>query len=350
MKLGAYYWDGWYQRSGHWTDRLLNEFAEREPIWGWLGNTVENMEMQIDIAADHGISYFAYDWYYPENGTVSGMNDAVDRFLKAKNNSRMEFCLLVANHQGGLIMRENWEDACRRFMPYLTHERALKIDGKPVIIFFSCDQLQKCLGTEEECRKCLDALREECKKQGLPGCFILGCGGPPRDENGDIDMKSPMWEEWYRPNDGYCTRIGLDGVTGYNYHRGIKVRGGERMYIYPFEELAADHEVACDTIAAHSGLPYMPLVIGGWDCRAWEPLDHPERRSCYSPDKSPRTMYNHVKAIGDWMKAHPDKTVGDLAIVYAWNENGEGGIIEPIKGDNGAILKSIKKALDEING
>ena len=122
MKLGAYFWDGWYAKIPHWTDRLMRDFTCREPVWGWQGSTVENMELQINYAADAGLSFFAFDWYYPQNGKVSEMNNAVDRFLASSNHNRMKFCLLVANHEGGYIFRDKWEDACRRFMPYLTND------------------------------------------------------------------------------------------------------------------------------------------------------------------------------------------------------------------------------------
>jgi hypothetical protein len=347
MKLGAYYWDGWYAKNGAWTERLLNEFPDREPVWGWLGNTVENMEMQVDLAADGGLKFFAYDWYYPQRGKVSEMNDAVDRYLNCKNAGRMEFCLLVANHDGGYIYRENWEDACRRFMPYLTNEHALKTsDGRPVILFFDIRSLHSCLGDVAECKKCIDYLREECKKEGLPGVCVVGCGGPPRDENGDIPLEHPQWTEWY-PKGGFCEALGLDALTGYNHHRQIKVRGGEKMYIYPYEELAKDHEQVWDLISGNDRLPYMPCVIGGWDCRPWENLDKPESRSCYSPDRTPQQIYKHVKNAGEWLKNNQEKALSDLAIVYAWNENGEGGIIEPTRGDEGRFLAAVKKACDE---
>ena len=34
MKLGAYYYDGWYEYRGNWTRRFLEEFDCRQPIWG----------------------------------------------------------------------------------------------------------------------------------------------------------------------------------------------------------------------------------------------------------------------------------------------------------------------------
>ena len=40
--------------------------ADRKPVWGWKDDTVEIMQKQIDYCADHGIAFWAFDWYYPE--------------------------------------------------------------------------------------------------------------------------------------------------------------------------------------------------------------------------------------------------------------------------------------------
>ena len=74
--IGAYYFDGWAGRHRladteawakdaptHLTKRMLDEFPEREPIWGWRDDRPEVMEQQIDLAADHGIAFFAFCWY-----------------------------------------------------------------------------------------------------------------------------------------------------------------------------------------------------------------------------------------------------------------------------------------------
>jgi hypothetical protein len=349
MKLGAYYWDGWYAKIPHWTDRLLNDFSEREPVWGWLGNTVENMELQIDYAADAGLSFFAFDWYYPEHGKINRMNEAVDRYLAAKNASRMKFCLLVANHSGGLIYRDKWDDACSMFMPYLSHELALKVNGCPVIIFFSTGELIRCLGGTEQTKQCLDILREKARGIGLPGICVIGCSGPARDAAGDIDL---MPEKW-RGNADMLESCGLDAVTGYNYHRNIIKRGEEISYIYPFEDLVRDHVVTRNAFSEYCSLPQMPLVIGGWDCRPWETVwagrTTAQPRSCYSPDRTPTEIYNHVLETGEWIKSNSSRVLDDLAIIYAWNENGEGGYIEPTVGDRGRILDAVKRGICEAN-
>lgn len=349
MKLGAYFWDGWYAKISHWTDRLLSDFTEREPVWGWLSDTVENMELQVNYAADAGLSFFAFDWYYPEHGHINRMNEAVDRYLAAKNASCMQFCLLVANHNGGYIYREKWDNACDMFMPYLTNENALKVNGCPVIIFFSTGDLIRCLGGIEQTKICLNQLRERIQSAGLPGVCVIGCGGPPRDEAGEVDLISEKWHGMIQS----LENCGLDAVTGYNYHRGFIKNGDKISYIYPFENLVQDHVISRNAFADYCNLPQMPLVIGGWDCRPWETVwsggTASQPRSCYSPDRTPTDIYNHVFETGQWVETKKDKVLGSLAIIYAWNENGEGGYIEPTVGDRGLILNAVKRALADLN-
>ena len=339
LKLGAYYWDGWYERIPAWTDRLLDGFADREPAWGWQNGDVAGMEQQIDLAADNGLRFFAFDWYYPET-YENPMNEAVDRFLASSNSDRMEFCLLVANHGGFLIYPETWPDAIARFLPYLTSERALKVDGKPVIIFFSSGELEKCLGGEKEVKKSLDALRAACVEAGLGGCYVMACTNAERYRGGDV---SPIFFDWSVSALKYRA-MGYDAVTGYNYHRSTQPDGS---FEYPFKRLNADYELAWNMQGKYSLVPYMPVLNGGWDCRPWESGDGDPNRSCYSPDRTPEDFYNHVRAAAQWTRENPRASAGGLAIFYAWNEMGEGGYLVPNIGEGDAVLKAIGRAMAE---
>ncbi|MHB9034979.1 MAG: glycoside hydrolase family 99-like domain-containing protein, partial [Anaerolineae bacterium] len=121
--VGAYYFDGWAGRSRHaddpaepWaakapmqlTRRMLEEFPGREPVWGWRDDSPAVMEQQIDLAADAGLDFYAFCWYWHVNGGPAdpqaiaddSLNLGLELFLKARNSRRMRFCLLVANHQG----------------------------------------------------------------------------------------------------------------------------------------------------------------------------------------------------------------------------------------------------------
>lgn len=353
MRLGAYYWDGWYEPLPHWTERLLNEFPNRMPVWGWQGGTVRNMEMQIDLAADAGLEYFSFDWYYPQHGQISGMNNAVERFLQASNRSRMKFCLLIANHDGGRIFRDKWDDFCAMILPLLTAPEALRVDDKPVLMIFAPENLAPDLGGHAECRRCIAALNELARQNGLKGVYLVAaCHILPTDPETLEPSRDPA--EW----DAYCRdmeEMGFDALSGYNYHRLNLKKDDYKNLIYPFEQLSADYVYCWNMYTEHSALRYLPCVNGGWDCRPWETIEGHDYKggsaipSCYSPDRTPYTQYRHVKEAGEWMKAHADRVADDLAIIYAWNENGEGGFIEPTVGFGDAILKAVGRGIREAN-
>jgi hypothetical protein len=55
------------------------------------------MEKKIDAAAEHGIDAFIFDWYYYEDGPF--LDRTVNEgFLKARNNGRVKFAFMWANH------------------------------------------------------------------------------------------------------------------------------------------------------------------------------------------------------------------------------------------------------------
>jgi hypothetical protein len=138
--VGAYYFDGWAGRHRladteawakdaptHLTKRMLDEFPDREPIWGWRDDRLETVEQQIDLAADHGIAFFAFCWYWhptQEQIDEDPKHTGLNLFLRARNSARMKFCLLVANHEGFLIgSTENWGKTAEGWMPYFKDKR-----------------------------------------------------------------------------------------------------------------------------------------------------------------------------------------------------------------------------------
>ena len=125
VTIGAYYFDGWSGRSRwaddpdqpwakaaptHLTRRMIEEFSDREPLWGWRDDSPEIMQQQIELAADHGVEFFAFCWYWHDNAKAINKqgiqqdpkHTGLELYLKAPNNRRLKFCLLVAKIVGEL--------------------------------------------------------------------------------------------------------------------------------------------------------------------------------------------------------------------------------------------------------
>jgi len=322
MKLGAYYFDGWsgkcYYDDGkpehawatglptHATKSLITEFAGREPIWGWREDTQEIMKHQIDLAADNGIAFFSFCWYGKNSdGALNvpliesySFHQSMYRFMNAKNNSKMEFCLLVANHGASEINGTNlWKQAADFWITkYFDHPRYLKVGDKPVIIIFSPK------GADKEG---LIYLQEAAKKAGFPGVYNTR---PPNS-------------------------AGLNMTD-----------------IYPFQ-LMVDWSISVWN-NTNIPMPYIPCLTTGWDRRPWEAkngegLGEGVTVTNHFARGTHEEFEQYVKSLADWMDAYPWQITKDrLAVVYAWNEMGEGGWLVPCTDDpEGLYLKAIRKVV-----
>ena len=323
-QIGAYYFDGWAGRSDqagkaewakhaptHLTKRMLDEFPDREPVWGWRDDSPAVMERQIDLAADAGLAFFAFCWYWHESEKdirEDPKHAGLELFLKARNNRRMKFCLLVANHAGFEIRgTEAWKKAAALWMPYLKHPQHLTAGGRPLVIVFSPGGGDKA-GFEH--------LQAAAREAGLPGVAIAACGNGPREM-------------------GYTHRTHYNLVPG--WEKGLEE--------HKFQEIADAHKRAWKGSREQ---PYIPCLVAGWDRRPWEAAGGLGMKTAcwYYPDRSPEQFAAHVRDAIDWMDKHPDETTAErLAVIYAWNEFGEGGYLAPTKGDpEGKYLKALKAA------
>jgi hypothetical protein len=323
--VGAYYFDGWSGKTSHINKLLKTKFVDRRPIWGWKDDTIEVMQKQIACCANHGIGFWAFDWYYPEGPEkTTPLNNALGLYLKSPNCNRLQFCLMVANHGGFRIGPNDWDTCCRIWIDLFRQPTHLTLDGRPLLIFFSAEELQIAFGGVDGVRKAFDALQAKAKAAGLPGVAIAACTGPGAHLQ---DL----------------ARSGFTLLTGYNYNNGWTNGGGCK----PFRELMEVSRKTFDEFARTSPLPYVPAVTIGWDRRPWE-LDTlpPEKQSVWYPDRTPKLVEEFVSMGIKWLDAHPDKaTPQRLLLLYAWNENGEGGYLTPTEKDGMAYLKAVQHAV-----
>jgi len=96
-------------------------------------------------------------------------------------------------------------------------------------------------------------------------------------------------------------------------------------------------------------LPYIPDVTTGWDKRPWEKVDEPQKnRAIYYTDRSPELVGQLVSKAIQWVKANPTHATAErLVMLYAWNENGEGGYLTPTRAEGTAYLDAIARTVKQ---
>jgi hypothetical protein len=333
IKVGAYYFHGWSGKTDIWhmPPRLKNDYPEREPVWGWYTNTVELMEQQIDFAADNGLSFFSFCWYQSatqDQWIQDALNQGLDLYLKSKNRDRLEFSLFVSNHDESFTMGSNeWTFCTDKWVQIFQEKGYQKIDGRPVIVFNRHDLLLKKWGTADNLNKAFKVLINKALSAGLkePLIGIVALPGPQNGWNNLTQMKA----------------AGYSFFTGYNYGNDISAKGTGLEQ--PYAQLPITSNIIWELFGEKKVLPYVPTVTTGWDMRPWE---SGEPKAFYYTGRSAENISSFVLDALSWIKQNPDKTFSQPYIVlYAWNENGEGGYLTPTKSEGDIVLRKLKEVI-----
>ncbi len=116
-----------------------------------------------------------------------------------------------------------------------------------------------------------------------------------------------------------------------------------QVYVHLYTQLVAAGEGQWNGFAATSPVPYIPVVMDGWDSRPWG-------ETPYWYTRSPAQFAGFVGAAITWADAHPKMRVSaapsrPLVFVEAWNELGEGSYMLPTVGDGNRYGRALASAL-----
>ena len=246
--VGAYYFPGW-PTLDKW--KVLDAFPERTPLLGYYREGDPSvMDWQIKWAVEHGISFFAFDWYW----------DRGRRQLRARPARRLLPRALPAVHgevlpplgepqpapgrrrrRDLLAMTDYWIANYFRQADYLT------IDGKPVVIVFHGNPRGTAAGHGH--RRGPHGLRPDARA-GAGG----GATGDLHHGGGAGDAARALVHEGYDAGTGYnYPRAGMPDDTALSAPYSAMVDGYEQKIWY--------------SIAVASGLigDYAPVTEPGWD-------------------------------------------------------------------------------------
>lgn len=302
FEVGAYYFPGW-KDAAKW--QPIQRFPERKPVLGWYREgDPEIADWHIKWAVEHGLTFFAYDWYWSQ-GARQLEHALHDGYFKARYRHLLKFCLLWANHNAPQTSSPDDCLAVTRFWieNYFHQPEHLTVEGKPVVIIFSVDRLTADLGSDGV-KRAFEAMREECRRAGLKGLYVIACVG----EVGGARTAAAE---------------GYDAVTAYNWpHLGMTGDGN----FAPFETLVPAYRREWEHLRAESPIPLMPIPLcGGWDSRPWHGGNNFVRFG-----RTPELFKRHALDAKKFLESQsPQISTPRIALVEAWNEWGEGSYIEP---------------------
>jgi len=340
----------WPEGTGEWevirkgNPRFEGHYQPRQPLWGYeLDNDPQVVEKWIDVATDHGVNVFVYDWYWYDEGPFleSALNDG---FLGARNNEKMQFYIMWANHDvkynywnvhrykdntdilwNAKVDRKNYEIIVDRVInSYFKRPNYFKINGEPVFSIFSVGKLMESFDNNiEETRKALDYFRDEVKKAGFPGLHIQWNQG-----GGSV-----MSEEAAAKFAGTVEALGFNSVAMYNM-------GGtnEDYIVYGTNSVRIREQM--DSLL---GVPVFPCVSIGWD-------DTPRFPSKGIHDvvhyhNTPESFAALLSRAKKYADSHPEQP--RLITINAWNEWVEGSYLLPDMLNGFGYLEAVRDVIIE---
>jgi Glycosyltransferase WbsX len=339
----------WPEGIGEWevinkgNPRFEGHYQPRMPLLGYeMDNNPQVMEKWIDMATDHGVNAFVFDWYWFDGGPFleSSLNDG---FLKAKNNSKMQFYIMWANHDvrrnywnvhkfkddtsllwDGAVDWDNFKIIVDRVIKqYFGEPNYLKIEGKPVFSVFSIENLLESFGGSlEETRKALDYFREEVQKAGFPDLYLQWNqgGGSVMSEKAATRFSEKVKE------------MGFNSVAMYNM-------GGLNEDYLVYGTNSVKIRTQMDAIL---DVPVYPCVSVGWDATPRFPAQGIKDVVHYhnTPASFAALLYKAKK----YADSHPEQP--RLITINAWNEWVEGSYLLPDMLNGYAYLEAVKKVME----
>ena len=340
----------------------------RVPLWGYFDETNPRMQEKIiRTATKYGVNTFIFDWYWFDNRPF--LEDVLDKgFLGARNNGKMKFYLMWANHLAtaywdrhesdkskyywrGEVTREVFEGFTDHIIrDYFTRDNYYTIDGKPVFAIYEVGTFIRGVGGIDEAREALESLRAKCVKAGLPGVHIQAImwsalpetpsrvaavdaaggaagsaavgatGGAAGDAAGDGGVSQ----------ENTLRTLGFDSITNYQWCHLVPANmdyqsWGEKGQAF-YEKY--DREIS---------VPYFPHVSIDWDNNPRYPGPAQPCVTGVTPEK----FEGFLRKAKAYVDAHPDQP--PIVTINAWNEWSEGSCLEPDTYYKYGFLKAVKK-------
>ena len=302
----------------------------RKPLWGYVNEADRYvMEMEIEAASDHGVNVFIYDWYWFDGRPF--LEQCLDNgYLKAKNNDKVKFYIMWANHTAtslwdkrtaelgvpiwdGAVDRRNFEIIVRKTIDmYFSHPSYYKIDGKPVYMIYDLANLIRGLGGMEETKNALDWFREEVKKAGYPGLELqltLRSEGTMNATGFDAAFEGNLVDAVHT--------LGFDSVTHYQFAHFANLN---RDYLEILEEVKEEW----DKMEKMFNIPYYPHISVGWDTS----VRYNKLTGAVVRNNTPENVKKGFEMAKAFIDARPHLKA-PLVTVNSWNEWTETSYLEP---------------------
>jgi len=327
--VGLYYFPGWSLDS-HWDP--IRDFPERMPSLGYYAEgTPQVMDWQIKWAVEHGVKFFAVDWYWygaslPSTQQGEQPNNFFQAYFSSAYRDYMKFCIAYANDHP-----ENTASGVPEFLTiaqtwiskYFSQPGYYTVNQTPVVFVLNPTQLEDNLGGSA--KPALDAARQLAQSAGLQGIYFVA------STNGSTVQEMRLLADGYDALSGYSYgNFGVYGSTGY-----IAPDPNEA----PYSLMVTGYESFWDKHTATSTVPYLIPTGTDWDPRPNKPFQYGSYAPFVRTGSTAAQYQTMLQAAKERIDAGKSPAI---VMADAWNERGEGHWTEPSAGFGFSYLDAIR--------
>ena len=299
-------------------------------------------EWQAKLAEEYGIYGFCYYHYWFDGKML--MEKPMERMLSNKNIT-LPFCICWANENWTrtwadksrevLISqtygdREDWKKHYEYFRSFFKDDRYIKVDGKPVLVIYRPEIIGPL-------REMLTMWNEMAKADGFPGvCFMYQFKNYNHQKDKDGDMfdfgieYQPIFSRWeYKKSFSFIRKFIINWVSDL-----LHLKTNEKNVVC----MDYDKEWKRILKTRPRDEKMIPGAFTDWD----NSPRHKNKGFVYL-NANPQKFENYLK-----QQLLRTETVynKDMLFMFAWNEWGEGGYLEPDEKYGYGYLEAVKNALN----
>ena len=306
----------------------------------------ERLKVQADQAKEYGIYGFVFYHYY---FTGHSLMERPMEILLSHPEIDLRYCICWANetwrrawydYNEEILMEQKyggepeWKAHFEYLLEFFRDDRYIKIDNRPMLCIYRPFEIEALAAM----RECFDI---RAKEAGFDGIYLVGGkSGPGWDTRNICDA-------YYYFEPGYSLKHGLNGLQSFTYNvsTGIRQTGNAIRSITAGlagrdkkdVRLSLERRIPIDWIydavlrRDYSENEY-PGMIARWD--------NTPRRGCKGLIYTGASAEKFGQTLNKLRSKIPDDR---FVFINAWNEWGEGAMLEPDKHEGYAYLDALKE-------
>ena len=220
--------------------------------------------------------------------------------------------------------QKEWEAHFSYLLPFFRDERYIKIEGKPVFQIYRTTDIKDL----KEMKKYFE---KRAREEGFPGIYFVG-----GKTAGEQETRTNLLDGYYTFEPGYTLKHGLSAMQQKKYECSVLVKSIMNRF--------------CKRKRLERMIP-IKWIYQSIEKREYAPHEYPGLIAEW--DNTPRRSYKGLLYTG----ASPERfqktlavlkyklknRIDDYVYINAWNEWGEGAVLEPEEKSGYAYLEAVRK-------